>query len=97
MNSKFLKKLDLARDFAKTSFVVTSGYRCPLHNGKVGGKDNSAHVRGYAADIACKDSVTRQKILHSLQQVGFKRIGINKEFIHVDSDPEKPQNVTWLY
>lgn len=31
--------------------LVTSGYRCPELNTKVGGVKTSAHMRGYAADL----------------------------------------------
>ena len=31
--------------------VVTSGYRCPVHNEAVGGVNNSQHIYGRAADI----------------------------------------------
>ena len=33
------------------SAIITSGCRCPEHNKKVGGKPNSKHVQGCAADI----------------------------------------------
>ena len=32
---------------------VTSGYRCPELNARVGGVSNSAHTSGLAADILC--------------------------------------------
>ena len=31
--------------------LVSSGYRCPELNAKVGGAKTSAHMRGYAADL----------------------------------------------
>jgi hypothetical protein len=33
--------------------IITSGYRCPELNKKVGGVADSAHVKGLAADIVC--------------------------------------------
>lgn len=33
--------------------VVTSGYRCPKLNTKIGGSSTSDHVRGAAADVTC--------------------------------------------
>ena len=57
----------------------------------------SSHLLGYAADIACTNSVLRHKILTSLIKVGFNRIGIADTFIHVDNDPGKPENVIWTY
>lgn len=39
------------RDIVKCPVVITSGYRCPELNKKVGGKANSQHLTGQAADI----------------------------------------------
>ena len=35
--------------------VVTSGYRCPIHNAAIGGAAESQHIYGTAADIAVRD------------------------------------------
>ena len=51
MDKNFLQKLDRARDVAGVPFIITSAYRCEQHNKNVGGKPNSAHLRGYAVDI----------------------------------------------
>ena len=92
----FLHKLDEARELAGVPFKITSGYRSPQHNLDVGGRIGSSHIKGLAVDIACVNSHQRQKILTALIQVGFKRIGIGKSFIHSDLDPDKP-NAIWLY
>ncbi|EAR14661.1 D-Ala-D-Ala carboxypeptidase family metallohydrolase [Robiginitalea biformata] len=97
MDLGFLKMLDKAREVADIPFVITSGYRTPQYNDRVGGVDGSAHTRGFAADIACRDSVSRYNIIKSLQVAGFTRIGIASTFIHVDNDPDKPQEVIWVY
>ena len=96
MNLDFLHKLDEARELAGVPFKITSGYRSPQHNLDVGGRVGSSHIKGIAVDIACVNSHQRQKILTALIQVGFKRIGIGKSFIHSDLDPDKP-NAIWLY
>jgi len=97
MKEEFLKMLDKARDLAKTPFIITSGYRCQEHNKEVGGKPDSAHTRGYAADIAVSNSTDRYLIVYGLIMAGFRRLGIGKDFIHVDNDPEKPSGVIWTY
>ena len=99
MDEDFLRKLDYARDLAGVPFRVTSGFRCPRHNHKVGGKPDSAHLRGLAADIAAGNSDTRARILFALIKAGFQRIGIDfkRGFIHVDDDPEKPRPRVWGY
>lgn len=97
MQLSFVQKLDEARELAGTSFSISSGYRTPAHNKKVGGVADSSHVTGWAADIATPTSASRWKILKSLIHVGFNRIGIGRGFIHVDSDPKKAANVSWTY
>jgi len=39
------------KGYIRCGIKVTSGYRCPTLNSKVGGKSNSAHLTGYAADL----------------------------------------------
>ena len=104
MNNEFLKMLDKARDIASVPFKITSGARCKEYNNdliKRGYKasKNSSHLKFVAADISCKDSVSRYKIINSLLFVGFSRIGISDTFIHVDldKDKEKSQDVIWTY
>ena len=97
MNQLFLNMLDDARSIANTPFIINSGYRTIEHNSNVGGKSNSSHLRGLAADIKVNDSRTRGLILKALREAGFNRIGIAKTFLHVDFDSTKANNVTWLY
>lgn len=97
MQDSFLKLIDIARTTAGVPFVITSGYRCEKHNKEVGGKADSAHTKGYAADIKCSDSSTRFKIISALIKAGFNRIGIANSFIHCDCDPSLPKNVIWTY
>lgn len=52
MKIKFLKMLDAAREEAGIPFRVNSGYRTAARNAAVGGVSNSAHLSGWAADIA---------------------------------------------
>jgi zinc D-Ala-D-Ala carboxypeptidase len=102
MDKDFLSMLDNARDIAKTPFRITSGYRTKEHNiaiyKKLGKKPiESSHLKGVACDIACSDSRARFLIINALLEAGFTRIGIANNFIHVDSDCEKSQNVIWTY
>ena len=85
-----------ARMQAGIPFVVTSGYRCAAHNGHVGGVSGSAHTTGKAADIRAVSMVPRMKILDAMLRSGFPRVGIAREFVHVDVDWEKPLGV-YLY
>jgi zinc D-Ala-D-Ala carboxypeptidase len=77
--------------------TINSGCRCGPHNRSVGGSPQSSHLRGLAADIRSANSLSRFNLIRSLLAVGFKRIGIGQEFIHVDQDLSKPQSLIWLY
>jgi len=96
MKKDFLTKLDKARAIADVPFKITSGYRSKETNKRVGGVSTSSHLKGLAADISCKDSSTRQKIVSALIQAGFTRIGIADTFIHCDTDKDK-NDAIWLY
>jgi len=97
MDSEFLQMLENARVIANIPFIVTSGFRCEEYNAEVGGVSSSSHVEGYAADIKCEGSRSRYRIVSAAFEAGFNRIGIAKEFIHLDCDPAKPENVVWVY
>lgn len=43
--------LQVLRDTIKLPITITSGYRSPAHNKKIGGAPQSYHTRGMAADI----------------------------------------------
>ena len=97
MDSDFLELLDKARHIAGIPFHINSAYRTTRRNMEVGGKIDSAHLKGLAVDIRAKDSRTRFIILNALISVGFNRIGIANTFIHVDKDLSKDKNVYWVY
>jgi hypothetical protein len=78
------------------TITIISGYRCPNHNQQSGGKPNSAHLRGLAADIACGTDARRFTLLSALLANGFKRLGIGKAIIHADIDTITGP-VIWTY
>ena len=97
MQASFLQQLDRARSESLVPFRISSGYRTPNHNKAVGGKSESAHMRGYAADIVASNSYERMQIVKALLSVGFNRIGVGRTFVHADADPSLPANVMWDY
>ncbi len=97
MDVGFLNKLSKARELAAIGFKITSGYRSPAHNEKVGGVPSSSHTIGRAVDIYAPTSRQKYIIINALLQAGFNRIGVAKNFIHVDDDPSKDEDVIWTY
>lgn len=51
---------------------VTSTYRTPEHNRRVGGVRNSWHIRGRAIDIARKPGVTHSQIAAAFRNAGYQ-------------------------
>jgi uncharacterized protein YcbK (DUF882 family) len=97
INEEFILRLSAARTIANTPFVITSWTRCHKHNKAVGGKQNSAHLDGIAADVYTPDSIIRQKVLFGAIKAGFQRIGIHEDYIHLDIDNSKPRPRVWVY
>ena len=89
---------DPLRERWQSPIYITSGYRCPALNRKVGGVENSYHTRGMAADITAKSVFyntalyTEIRILHReglipLTECYMERQGL---YIHVAYDPAAP-------
>ena len=97
VNGDLLSMLDSARELAGVPFIINSAYRSFTHELNQGRNGKSSHVKGLAVDIKSTDSLTRFKIISSLLSVGLNRIGIGKNFIHVDIDTNKSSNVIWHY
>ena len=97
MSVRFMSRLDQAREYAGVPFIVNSAYRTVEHEKAKGRDGTSSHIKGIAVDLKATNSRTRYKILQGLLKVGFTRIGIGKNFIHVDEDEEKDQDVIWTY
>lgn len=102
ISQKFYEMLNVARIIAGIPFGISSGCRCESHNKNEGGVDDSSHVikpgkQATAVDIRCSDDAKRWIIIDALKRAGFNRIGISKNFIHVDCDPTKNEERLWTY
>lgn len=87
--------LEHSRKSTGLPYQINAGCRCPKHNTEVGGKPNSAHLRGLAADISCLDGHSRYIMLNDLLR-RFKRIEVGSTWLHVDIDLSLPQEVIFL-
>ena len=84
-----------SRNATALTYVLASGCRCKKHNKEVGGKPNSAHLRGNAVDIKCITSQMRYRMVQDLIR-RFRRIEIRDSWIHMDIDSTLPQDVLFL-
>ncbi len=87
---------------------VTSTYRTPQHNRRVGGVRNSYHLRGRAIDIARKPGVTHSQIAAAFRNAGYQLIesldegdhshfafGFGGSGTRVAAMPEKQELTKW--
>jgi zinc D-Ala-D-Ala carboxypeptidase len=99
MSQIMIDALQKIRDRVGVPMRINSGSRCSDRNKKDGGKPDSAHLKGFAVDIAVPKAASglRYSIIAYALQEGIKRIGIGDNFIHLDIDPILAQNQMWIY
>lgn len=78
--------LDKARGLAGVPFIITSGLRSVSQNASVGGKPNSAHLKGLAVDLLCTDNLKRTVMIKGVLQSGPVFLEIAKAHLHIDLD-----------
>lgn len=77
---------------------ITSGKRSIAENNALQGSvSDSAHLDGSSVDLAISDSIKRFKLVEVALKNNIKRIGIGKDFVHLDIAENKPKNVMWTY
>jgi zinc D-Ala-D-Ala carboxypeptidase len=84
LKPQLLKGLDRLRKAYGAPLVITSGYRCNNYNQKIKGSKNSQHCQGLAIDIGITESLKRYEIVRLAYALGFKGIGVDRAFIHLD-------------
>ena len=98
VDTALISKLDDLRHRFSKKIVVTSGFRCYDYNIKQSKASlTSSHVKGLAVDITFANfDINRLEVLALVCEMGFKRVGIGKDFIHLDVDIDKSQ-LSWTY
>lgn len=90
LNNLAVNYLDVIRENWGEPLIISSGYRCPKLNSKVGGVYNSAHMTGDAVDIQSKDLSKQgaEKLFDFIKDLFSKKnIKIDQCFIeHSKSD-----------
>lgn len=101
----FISKVDRLRETVGFPLVVTSGYRCPVHNAAVSRTGESGpHTSGRAVDLAVDRGKAFIVLKAALASGEFTGIGIQQKggarFIHLDDlrEPEHaPRPTVWSY
>lgn len=88
--TRLSSRLEAIRRLVGKPIVITSGYRCPAINQKVGGAPNSYHTKGMAADILLNRSEQKKAKLAAWQG-GY---GQAKDWCHLDV---RPYVARWQY
>jgi uncharacterized protein YcbK (DUF882 family) len=83
---ELLEGLQKLREEAGQPVIITSGYRNPGHNARVGGSPTSRHLTGEAADIRIP-GLHPDEVAQLAAAAGFTGIGIYDSFTHVDVRP----------
>ena len=96
--------LDPIREKWQSPIYITSGYRCAELNKKVGGAENSYHLRGMAADITAKSVFyntalyTEIRIMHAKGLIPLTECYLEHQglYIHVAYDPAAPSEKPFI-
>jgi len=81
MEALVTEVMDPAREKLGMPIICNSGFRCPIHNAKVGGATGSQHMKGEAMDVRCADNRRLARII--VENGRFDQLIIYPTFIHV--------------
>ncbi len=89
IDEKLAEYLEKIRNHFGVSVTITSGYRCPSYNRRVGGATGSYHSRGQAADIVVSGVAPRTVAAYA-ESIGVLGIGLYEtatdgHFVHIDT------------
>lgn len=105
MAPEFLDTLQALRSHCGFPFVVSSGYRCPVHNKAVSSTGpRGPHTTGRAVDVAAAGAQALY-LVRSAVAFGFTGVGVKQKgphagrFIHLDDlgDHETSGPRPWLW
>ncbi len=97
IDKQLLAIIDDVREWSKGPVYISSGYRCPAHNKKIGGAAKSKHLLGIAADIVCKRKAPRQ-VYEYLNAKYPNALGLaykKGSFTHIDTYGDRARR--WTY
>ena len=88
-------KLELVRKALGRPIIITSGYRCPKLNARVGGVSTSAHTKGLAVDFNSSYGTPKQ-ICQRLIDAGVqfdKLIQEHNQWVHIGFSPSNNRQI----
>lgn len=103
IDENLIEYLNIVRMLYGKPMVVTSGARCKAYNTKIGGLSNSAHLphdltgQCRAVDIYVKSGQERFELVSLALKVGFTRLGVAPDFLHLDVAWDLPDDVMFNY
>ena len=84
-----IEQLDELRRLYGHPIFITSGYRCPALNKAVGGKPNSQHVKGQAADLKWDPELLQFIIDNYHYDQLIEETSKRTKWIHISFNKEK--------
>ncbi len=94
ISGRLVELLQAIRSIVNFPIIVNSGYRCKYHPESVK-NPTSSHIKGLAVDIHFNDNNEKFAIIKAAISIGVCRIGVYDNFIHLDIDSDKNQNIMW--
>ncbi len=92
------ENLESVRSLLLAPLHITSGYRCPALNVRVGSKPTSAHVLGLAVDFICPSFGTPLMVCERLERsnIGFDQLIFEHSWVHIAFSREPRRQVLTL-
>jgi len=91
----FVERLNVLRKSCGFEFIINSGYRTRNHPIEKIKQTIGTHTLGIAADVRVTSGYQRRCIVAGAIRLGFRGIGVHKNFIHIDM--RKGPAVIWAY
>lgn len=91
-----MDRLQALRDRLGKPMLITSAYRSPAHNKRVGGAKRSKHLDAIAFDVRMENH-DPHVFEAAARAVGFTGFGYyrNSGFMHIDTGPERSWGKPW--
>ena len=93
IDEKLVGYVQQIRDHFGKPVIITSPYRCEVHNRRIGGATKSYHMQGKAADIVVQ-GVSSREVAKYAESIGILGIGLYETsadgyFTHIDTRTTK--------